>query len=140
MTLQEAAAAGRRKPRITLSVEDFEQLSVLARAAMSRLPDIASELTDELERAELVPAADYLGGVVCMGSEVTFRDESTGKTQRVTLVYPDKADIAQSRVSVLTPIGTALIGLRIGASIEWETRTGEVRELTVLDVAPPPRP
>jgi regulator of nucleoside diphosphate kinase len=69
-----------------------------------------------------------------MGCEVAFRDETTGKVQTVTLVYPGEADIAQGKVSVLTPIGTALIGLAAGQSITWETRTGGVRRLTVLKV------
>jgi regulator of nucleoside diphosphate kinase len=55
----------------------------------------------------------------------------------VTLVYPGEADISQGRVSVLTPIGTALIGLGVGKSIAWETRTGELRQLTVMQVREP---
>ena len=50
------------------------------------------------------------------------------------LVYPNQADISQDKISVLTPIGTALIGLRVGSSITWETRTGEFKRLTVLEV------
>ena len=69
-----------------------------------------------------------------MNSEVEFRDETTGKVQEVMLVYPDDADISQRKVSVLTPIGTALIGLRTGHSITWRTPNGEVRRLTVLSV------
>jgi len=52
----------------------------------------------------------------------------------VTLVYPAEADISQGRISVLTPVGTALIGLRSGGSITWETPAGEARQLTVLAV------
>jgi regulator of nucleoside diphosphate kinase len=55
----------------------------------------------------------------------------------VTLVYPEDADIAQRKVSVLTPIGTALIGLREGHAITWETPNGELRQLTVLSVQEP---
>ena len=127
----------RNRPRIMLSEQDFEQLSVLARAALSRMPDVASRLSEELERAQIVPSGEQASPHVCMGSEVEYRDEVSGRTQRVTLVYPDKADISQSKISVLTPIGTALIGLRVGDSIEWETRTGETRRLTVLDVRMP---
>jgi regulator of nucleoside diphosphate kinase len=72
-----------------------------------------------------------------MNSEVEFRDDTTGKIQRVTLVYPEEADISQRKVSVLTPVGTALIGLRNGNSITWETPNGEVRQLTVLSVWEP---
>jgi regulator of nucleoside diphosphate kinase len=72
-----------------------------------------------------------------MGCEVEFRDDTTGKVQTVTLVYPEDADISQGKISVLTPIGAALIGVRVGHSITWETRTGEMRRLTVLQVREP---
>ena len=72
-----------------------------------------------------------------MNSEVEFRDDTTGKVQRVTLVYPEEADISQRKISVLTPVGTALIGLRNGHSITWETPNGEVRQLTVMSVREP---
>ena len=55
----------------------------------------------------------------------------------VTLVYPEHADISQRKVSVLTPVGTALIGLRTGDSIMWETPNGELRQLTVFSVREP---
>jgi regulator of nucleoside diphosphate kinase len=55
----------------------------------------------------------------------------------VTLVYPAEADIAEGRISVLTPVGTALIGLRAGQSITWRTRDGRKQVLTVLRVTPP---
>ena len=75
--------------------------------------------------------------VVCMGSEVEFRDDTTGRVQTVTLVYPNEANIAESKISVLTPIGTALIGLHAGKSINWETRRGDLKRLTVLQVREP---
>ena len=66
-----------------------------------------------------------------MNSKVEFRDDTTGKVQMVTLVYPDQADISQGKVSVLTPVGTALIGLQTGDFITWEAPNGERRQLTV---------
>ncbi len=69
-----------------------------------------------------------------MGSRVDFRDNSTGRMQSVTLVYPGEADIEQGKVSILTPIGAALVGLSKGQSIDWATRTGETRRLIVLAV------
>ncbi|GEP07041.1 hypothetical protein MOX02_50790 [Methylobacterium oxalidis] len=55
----------------------------------------------------------------------------------VTLVYPGEADIGQARISVLTPVGAALLGLSKGQSISWTTRTGAGKQLTVLDVREP---
>jgi regulator of nucleoside diphosphate kinase len=131
-----AITNGAVKPQITLSAEDYDRLSQLARAAASAMPDLVPVLTEELERAHVV-ADGRPEQTVCMGSEVAFRDDSTGKVETVTLVYPGDADIAQRRISIMTPIGTALIGLGVGDSITWETRGGERRLLTVLEVSDP---
>jgi regulator of nucleoside diphosphate kinase len=74
--------------------------------------------------------------VVTIGNAATYRDETTGREQTVTLVLPGEADIALGRVSVLTPIGVALLGLAEGASLSWDTRQGETRRLTVTHVVP----
>jgi regulator of nucleoside diphosphate kinase len=125
------------KPRITLTATDHERLSILAQAGMSNLPEVAAALADELDRAQVLPKGRHPVDVVCMGSEVEFRDDTTGRIQSVTLVYPNEANIAEAKVSVLTPIGTALIGLHAGKSINWETRLGDLKRLTVLQVREP---
>ena len=125
----------RLKPQIILCTEDFVSLSALARAAMNKMPELAEGLSEELERADIVDNGQQPQQVVCMGCEVEFRDDTTGKIQNVTLVYPAQADISLGKISVLTPVGTALIGLRAGHSITWDTRTGETRRLTVLKVS-----
>ena len=122
------------EPHITLTASDHEHLSSLARAAMRSMPEAAANLADELDRAQVLANGRRPIDVVGMGCEVEFRDESNGRVQKVTLVYPSEADIEQGRVSVLTPVGTALIGLRTGTSITWETRTGELKRLTVMGV------
>lgn len=136
LTERTIVVGGEIKPPITLTVSDYERLSLLARAAATRMPDLVSVLTEELERAHVL-ADGRPEQTVCMGSEVEFRDDSSGKSQTVTLVYPGDADISQRRISVLTPVGTALIGLSTGDSITFETRTGDLRQLTVLQVREP---
>ena len=131
------AEAACLKPQIILSTEDYERLTVLARAAMNRMPELAEGLSEELERAHVIDEDGHLQQVVCMGCDVKFRDEATGRIQDMTLVYPAQADISQGKISVLTPVGTALIGLREGQSITWDTRTGDARRLTVLEVHQP---
>jgi regulator of nucleoside diphosphate kinase len=126
----------RLKPQIILSTEDYVSLSALAQAAMNKMPELAEGLSEELERAHVVDKGQQPRQVVCMGCGVEFRDDTTGKVQNVTLVYPAQADISQGKISVLTPVGTALIGLRAGQCISWDTRTGETRRLTVLEVGP----
>ena len=121
------------KPPITLTLGDYERLSLLARAVARRMPDLVSVLTEELERAHVL-ADGHPEQIVCMGSAVEFRDDRTGKVQTVALVYPGDADISQRRISILTPVGTALIGLRKSDSITFETGAGDLRRLTVLKV------
>jgi regulator of nucleoside diphosphate kinase len=128
---------GRLKPRITLTAADYERLSVLARAAANTVPDVAAVLAEELDRAHVFTKVRDPRDIVCMGSEVEFWDEATCKVQTVMLVYPEEANISQGKISVLTPIGTALIGLRAGHSMTWETRDGELRRLTVLNASAP---
>ena len=136
MTNQITTIAGEIRPPITLTASDYEGLSMLARAAAATMPDLVSVLTDELERAEILPHG-FPENTVRMGSEVDFQDDTTGKVQTVTLVFPGHADIAQRKISVLTPVGTALIGMRAGDSISFEANDGEPRRLTVLAARPP---
>jgi len=124
------------KPPITLTPDDYKRLSLLARAAENKMPDVASVLTEELDRAHVL-ADGHPSKTVRMGSEVRFRDDATGAVQTATLVYPDSADISLRKISVLTPVGAALVGLSAGSSITWETRSGEVRRLTVLEARGP---
>jgi regulator of nucleoside diphosphate kinase len=141
MTIDKAMTkASHTKPNIILSAEEYERLSVLAHAARKRMPDLAEELADEIARARVLAKGRHPQNLICMNSAVEFRDDKTGKVQEVTLVYPEEADISERKVSVLTPVGTALIGLRAGQSITWETPAGEVRQLTVLTVREPRSP
>jgi len=121
-------------PPITINTEDAERLLRLADIARRRLPSAAAVLTREVERANVVSRSQMRPGVVTMGSEVEFRDDATGLVRRVVLAYPHEANLAEGRISVLTPIGAALIGLSVSQSIEWETPLGERRSLTVLRV------
>ena len=137
MSIETLGRTSRTKPRITLSTDDYDRLSALADAAMTNMPELAAELADEIGRAHVVEAGRRPQQVVGMHSDVEFRDEGSGKVQRLTLVYPEDADIRQRRLSVLTPVGTALIGVRVGDSIGWETPSGQIRRLTVLSVRDP---
>jgi regulator of nucleoside diphosphate kinase len=122
-------------PPITIHTEDRARLEALAQASLTRFPQTAGYLAHELERARA--PRDGEREFVRMGSIVRFRDDTTGQTRQVTLVYPDRADIAAGRVSVLTPIGAALIGLSEDQTISWQTPSGDWRPLTVLSVSAP---
>ncbi len=124
-------------PSITLHPDDRERLEALAQASLERFPQTAGYLVREIERARVSEANGERASFVRMGSLVTFRDDTTGQVREVTLVYPDRADIAAGRISVLTPIGAALIGLSEGQTIHWQTPSGDWRPLTVLAVGAP---
>jgi regulator of nucleoside diphosphate kinase len=126
--------ARRTRPAVTLSAEDYERLSALAYAARNRQPQLAAELAEEVGRAHVRAKGEPLEQFVSMNSEVEFRDDTNGKVRKVMLVFPEAADILQGKISVMTPVGTALIGLHTGDTITWETPGGETRQLTVLSV------
>jgi len=121
-------------PPITLTPEDCGRLSRLADDGLASFPQAAEFLAREVDRAYLAPLDHPLTGLVRMGSHVEFRDDVTGQVRKVTLVYPEEADISEGKISVLTPVGAALIGLSVGQSIEWRTPGGGLRSLTVLSV------
>ena len=83
-----------------------------------------------------MPDKKLADDIVRMGSTVRYSTD-TGRDRIVTLVYPGHADIALGKISVLTPVGTALIGLRLGQSISWATRDGKTGVLTVTAVTQP---
>lgn len=126
-----------RAPRIVINADELEHIEALAEGAMQRNPALADRLLDELGRARIVAPAKMPANVVSIGRAVTYRDESTGLEKTVTLTFPEDADIARQRVSVLTPIGVALLGLAEGAVFYWDTRADQRRMLTVISVESP---
>jgi regulator of nucleoside diphosphate kinase len=121
-------------PPITLTGFDFERLDRLAIAAAERFPRTADFLAREIARANIAPSGFVLRGLVTMGSTLEYRDDVTRQVRTVTLVYPDQADMAEGKVSVLSPVGAALVGLSVGHSIEFQTPADGWRSLTVLRV------
>lgn len=97
----------------------------------------AEPLREELDTATIVPDRELPANVVNMGAEVTFRDLESGASSSCTLVYPHQADAATQRVSVLAPVGAALIGLAEGETIAWPIPGGKLRKLQVVAVEQP---
>ena len=123
----------RRKPAITLTHSDHESLGRLAESFAGKNPEVSDQLFAELDRACVVEDSRIRPDVVRMGSTLRFTT-SAGEDRTVTLVFPGQADIAKGKVSVLTPIGAALIGLAAGQSIDWSGRDGRTHRLTVENV------
>jgi regulator of nucleoside diphosphate kinase len=91
-------------------------------------------LRAELERAIVVPADALPSSVVGMYSRVRYRDEHAGVTRQIQIVLPEDADLQQGKVSVLAPVGAALLGLETGQFIDWRFPAGEIRRLRVEEV------
>jgi regulator of nucleoside diphosphate kinase len=131
-TLQEFSLS----PDIVLCTDDHRRLRDLAHAGLNMASTVADDLLYELDRANVVPAEQMPADAVRMGSTVRYRT-SDGEQREITLVFPGQADIDRNLVSVMTPIGAALIGLRKGQSITWITRDGRKQMLTALRVIQP---
>jgi len=123
------------RPPIAIDANHLARLSALSLLMSGPLVDVCEYLREEIDRAHIVPTEKLRPDIVNLGSQVKFRDKQTGKVQEIILVYPYDADIARRRVSILTPVGAALLGLSVGQTISFNTRTGERRELTVLQVS-----
>jgi len=130
-----AGVSPEERSRIQITAADHQRLSDL----IDTWPDIrdleaAEALADELARAEIVPAETIAGNVVTMNSRVVFEDQETAARREVWLVYPQESDVERGRISVLAPIGSALLGLAVGETIEWPFPRGQVRRLRVVEV------
>jgi regulator of nucleoside diphosphate kinase len=120
-------------PTIRLTQRDFERLSDLADAYAAAGRPLAG-LEAELSRAEILGDGAAARDVVTIDATVEFEDEE-GARRAVTLVLPHEADIDRQRVSVATPVGSALLGLSVGQSIDWTLPDGRRRRYRVLAVS-----
>ena len=124
-------------PRIMVSETEEHLLTLLATAELMRPPqDAARTLLAEMERADVVSDGVMPADVIRMDSRVEFEIDG-GKPQQAELVFPRDANIDEKRISVLTPIGAALIGLSTGQMMMWRGRDGRPHKLRVVSVAEP---
>jgi regulator of nucleoside diphosphate kinase len=123
------------KSRIQVTAPDHERLRRLV-DTWSRARDRQSveALTDELDRAEVVAAEGIAGDVITMNSRAVFKDEQTGESREVSLVYPQDSDADTGRISVLAPVGSALLGLSVGQIIDWPLPSGRRKRLRIVKV------
>ncbi len=127
-------------PALIVSSLDAARLEALLESPRWRDLPAAQALQDELLRAEVRPVDAMPEGVVGMHSRVECEDEDSGKRYQLTLVYPHEADVGTGRVSVLAPMGSALIGLSVGQHIDWPNPDGRALHLKVIGVEPPAPP
>ena len=121
--------------------EDRAKLDTLLRVLAARHDQHVGDrgtLAGELRRARVVPRAELPPDVVTMNAAVRLRDLETGEEETYTLVYPADADIAENKLSVLAPVGTALLGYRAGDVVEWPVPAG-VSRFRIEEVRQPAR-
>jgi regulator of nucleoside diphosphate kinase len=126
----------RTKKENSLIVSKSDYLQLIKLIEQHDTP-AAEALDIELSRADIVQNKDAPIDAVSMGSTVTFVDLDSNEEKTISLVYPHEADVAQMKISILSPVGSALIGLRIGGNIDWPIPQGKVRRLKVVAVQQP---
>jgi len=124
------------KNRLMLAKEDYE---IIMSYIKRGLPTItfnrqdAEELEMELKKAKLVHREELPQDVVRLNSIVTIKEEKENKIMELTVVTPEKANIKQKLISIMSPIGTALIGFRKGQKVKWKVPAGK-KTFTIMDV------
>ncbi|WNO61310.1 nucleoside diphosphate kinase regulator [Rheinheimera sp. MMS21-TC3] len=119
-------------PELTISTTDFDRLETL----LDNLPADAlgaDTLSKELDRANIVEPKDLPDNIVSMNSTVRF-SWGDGKSSSLTLVYPKDMDKSGTTISVLAPVGSALLGLKTGDTINWPLPNGDMSTITIDEV------
>lgn len=122
------------RPAIIINEFDAEHIDrLLEQPAYANSP-VADALNDELDRAQMLAPEAMPHDVVSMNSKVRFRDLTSGEERVRTLVFPAQATDSATQLSVLAPVGAALLGLKVGTSIHWELPGGASAHLEVLEL------
>jgi regulator of nucleoside diphosphate kinase len=121
--------------KIYITTTDHEKLIELLQKTKEKMtPDkVDTLLFNELKRAEIVDPEDIPPDVVTMNSRVRFTDIESGKELMFWLVFPEEADIFEGKISILSPIGSSLIGYKVGDIFEFETQS-RARKLRIEEI------
>ena len=122
------------RPAIIINEFDAERIDCLLEQPAYANSPVANALNDELDRAQMCAPEDMPHDVVSMNSQVRFRDLTTGEERVRTLVFPAQMTDSSSQLSVMAPVGAALLGLRAGSAIHWELPGGTSTHLEVLEL------
>lgn len=131
-----------RKKKIVITAHDHSRLEDIFQSAFVEAfydkPYLA-DLRRELDMAEIVESEELPADVVTMHSTIRLRDMQTKEEETYTLVYPEEANIAEGKISILAPIGTAVLGYRVGDTVRWKVPSGLSRWRIEEVVAQPER-
>lgn len=125
-------------PNICMSSLDFERIETLLDSLPANYAGIKTRLLEEMARADILEPESIPATIVTMNSRVTFTIISTGQTMTRTLVYPADVQKNIDTISILTPMGSALLGLAIGQEIEWliDSTTSMRVKIDAIDYQP----
>jgi regulator of nucleoside diphosphate kinase len=122
-------------PEIHVTDQDLVRLrAVVEEYSATDLADNAEALEVELDRATVLPQREIPRDVMTMRSRAVFENLQTGSRRELELVYPREADPAAGKVSILAPVGLALLGLRAGDTIRWPMANGRTTRLKLLEI------
>ena len=121
-------------PSITVSSHDMDRLDAMLESPAVGPSPAGLALAQELNRATVVAPDQMPPGIVMMHSRVECEDELHGDKHVLTLVYPREANVDEGKVSILAPVGTALLGLAVGQSMDWDAPGGRKLRLRVTAV------
>ena len=121
-------------PSITVSSHDMDRLGAMLESPAVGQSPAGLALAQELNRATVVAPDQMPPGIVMMHSRVECEDELHGDKHVLTLVYPREANVDEGKVSILAPVGTALLGLAVGQSMDWDAPGGRKLRLRVTAV------
>lgn len=116
-----------KKREIYITLHDMERLRSLIEVYGGNDTPYLDRLEEELDKAVIVDPKNIPGDIVTMNSVVRIKDLDTGEEKTFALVFPGKAAANGKAVSILAPIGTALIGYREGDTIDWQVPAGQKR-------------
>lgn len=122
------------RPAIIINEFDAERIDRLLELPAYANSPVAGALNEELDRAQMCPPEQVPPDVVSMNSQVRFRDLTSGEERVRTLVFPTQMTDSNTQLSLLAPVGAALIGLRVGSTIHWELPGGASTHLEVLEL------
>ena len=124
-----------KPPALIISSLDLQRIEELLEVEPHRSNAGIASLRTELARANILDPAEMPADIVTMNSTATVENESTGEIRELTLVYPREADGAANRISVFAPVGIAMLGMRVGESIDWQVPGGRSLRLRVREIS-----
>lgn len=112
---------------IYLTLKDYQRLNQVVQAQrQANGPQIVEALSKELKRAQVVPSDQIPADVITMNSLVKLKELKSGAVMEIAIVYPKDADLTKRKVSVLAPVGTAVLGCKVGDEVQWPVAQGTI--------------